>query len=272
MPKELAIIVTHGMGSQDTSFADPMVNELNSRIGILNKDPNKIAWGRIYWQDIVEPEQLRYFRAARNQGDLDYIRLRKFVLTAFGDAAAYKKSPRGSSNTTYKQIHGRIKNEIRRLYQNDLGSQSVPLIVMAHSLGGHIVSNYIWDTQNAAAGTVSSLDPFEKMESLAGMITFGCNIPIFTFAHSPVVPITFPAPQLPNPTKAKARWFNFYDPDDVLGYPLKPINQAYRAVVNRDIPINAGSIFSSWNPLSHGGYWTDNDFTKPVSRFIARFL
>ena len=272
MPKELAIVVTHGMGSQNTSFADPMINELDTRIRNLQKNPNKIAWRRIYWQDIVEPAQLRYFRAARNQGDLDYVRLRRLVLTALGDAAAYRKAPRGSSNTTYTQIHRRIRDEVRRLYRNDLGSQSVPLIVMAHSLGGHIMSNYIWDMQNAAPGTVSSLSSFEKMENLAGMITFGCNIPIFTFAYSPVVPITFPAPQLPNAIKAKAKWLNFYDPDDVLGYPLKPINQAYRSVVNTDMPINAGSIFSSWNPLSHGGYWTDNDFTKPVSRFIARFL
>ena len=104
------------------------------------------------------------------------------------------------------------------------------------------------------------------------MITFGCNIPLFTFAYEDVKPIKFPAEQLEDPARSKSQWLNFYDPDDLLGYPLKPINDAYDAVVKSDLPINAGSIFTSWNPLSHGGYWTDNDFTNPVSEFIADFL
>ena len=40
----------------------------------------------------------------------------------------------------------------------------------------------------------------------------------------------------------------------------------------KDIPINAGSVFSSCNPLSLGEYWTDNSFTKPVAKLIASFL
>jgi len=58
----------------------------------------------------------------------------------------------------------------------------------------------------------------------------------------------------------------------VLGYPLKAINQRYAQVVADDIPINVGGIFSSWNPMAHQKYWTDNDFTKPVTRFIQDLL
>jgi len=65
---------------------------------------------------------------------------------------------------------------------------------------------------------------------------------------------------------------NFYDPDDVLGYPLKAINQKYNQVVNKDTAVNVGGIFSNWNPMAHKKYWTDNDFTKPVTRFIQGFL
>ena len=112
------------------------------------------------------------------------------------------------------------------------------------------------------------------MHTLAGMVTFGCNIPLFTFAYTNVAPIVFPAAELPDPgdVRDKAKWLNYYDPDDVLGYPLKSINAAYDAVVDEDIPINVGGLFSSWNPLSHNKYWTDNDFTKPAAEFIATFL
>ncbi len=60
--------------------------------------------------------------------------------------------------------------------------------------------------------------------------------------------------------------------DDILGYPLKPINPAYRRVVSRDITINVGGILSSWNPASHTKYWTDNDFTVPAAEFVGRLL
>ena len=89
-----------------------------------------------------------------------------------------------------------------------------------------------------------------------------------------MVPITFPASQLPDPgdVRNKAKWLNYYDPDDVLGYPLKVINRAYDDVVDLDKAINVGGLFSSWNPLSHNKYWTDDDFTEPAAAFIATFL
>lgn len=279
MSKDLAVIVIHGMGSQGPGFADDAIEELSEWVEDRNRDPERIAWQPIYWADILEPRQRRYLRDANRNNDLDYLRLRRFVISALGDASAYQKVP-ASADTTYRRIHDRIRVKVKELYSGDLAATAVPLVVMAHSLGGHIISNYIWDLQNGRIfdlvhrpeTDLADLSKFEKMQTLAGMITFGCNIPLFTFAYTKVEPIKFPAPRLGNDLKKKAKWLNFYDPDDVLGYPLKPIGPAYRKVVTRDIAINVGGVFSNWNPASHGGYWTDNDFTKPVADFIVRFL
>ena len=62
---------------------------------------------------------------------------------------------------------------------------------------------------------------------------------------------------------------NFFDADDVLGYPLKPLSPSYGNAVSEDIEINVGGLFTSWNPISHTEYWTDNDFTEPVARLIG---
>ncbi|HUG89750.1 MAG TPA: hypothetical protein VML55_02890 [Planctomycetaceae bacterium] len=84
---------------------------------------------------------------------------------------------------------------------------------------------------------------------------------------------TFPPPALPPDLAATGtEWLNLYDPDDVLGYPLKPVNDAYAAVVTRDVEINAGGLLTSWNPASHDQYWTDKDLTAPAAEMIARFL
>jgi pimeloyl-ACP methyl ester carboxylesterase len=164
------------------------------------------------------------------------------------------------ARSTYGRIHTIIRDEIAAL-REDLGGVNRPLVVLGHSLGGHIISNYIWDIQKGNAIAPPGNNAFERMRTLAGVITFGCNIPLFTFALSKVVPIALPP---------GATWLNFYDPDDVLGYPLKPLSREYRQTVKRDIPINVGGIATGWNPLSHSQYWTDNDFTKPVANFLAK--
>ena len=265
---DLAIAVIHGMGSQTRDFAEPVIEELSRRVQKRGKDPARIAWQPIYWADLLTGAELAYLRRAKNRADLDYLRLRRFVVTAFGDAAAYQQVS-SVHNTTYGDIHGRVREAVHRLYVDGLGSRPKPLIVLAHSMGGHILSNYVWDAQKAPN---ASVPPFERMDWLSGIVTFGCNLPLFTFAYSQVEPIQFPPARLRDDLKAKSKWLNFYDSDDILGYPLKPISEGYAEVVTRDIAINAGGVFSSWNPLSHNGYWTDNDFTKPVSHFISSFL
>lgn len=268
MSIDLGILVIHGMGSQSPDFAESMIRELNSRISGFKKDPEKVAWRSIYWADILEKRQLKYLRDSERTGDLDFKGLRRFMLTAFGDASAYQQV-KSKESTVYAEINARVRDEVAALYEIDLGSNPKPLLVLAHSLGGHIMSNYIWDVQQAKN---TALSPFERLNYLSGMVTFGCNIPFFTFAYKKVVPITFPPARLSADLKKKAKWLNFYDPDDVLGYPLRSINPDYKKVVTRDIPINVGGIATSWNPMSHSKYWTDNDFTKPVAKFIAEFL
>ncbi len=265
MSYKLAVAVIHGMGSQKPNYSDDMVKELNKRLG--NKAAN-VVWKEIYWADVLADQQEAYLRKANRTNHLDFFALRRFIVSALGDASAYRKITTPVNNiTTYDKIHGRVREVIKSL--DDQTDDEVPLIVFAHSLGCHIISNYIWDLQKTPSSTLSE---FQNMERLAGLVMFGCNIPLFVFAHSNIKPIRFPGNALTPQQKQKARWYNFFDPDDVLGYPLKSINSAYCKVVDADYPINVGSVFSSWNPLSHNKYWTDNDFTKPAAKFLLRFL
>lgn len=132
-----------------------------------------------------------------------------------------------------------------------------------------IISNYIWDEQK---GKGLGTNAFESMETLTGLVTFGSNIPLFTLALPEIQSITFPPAPLPEYLKARAKWLNFFDADDVLGYPLKPLSPSYGSAVSEDIEINVGGLFTSWNPVSHAEYWTDNDFTKPVARLISDII
>ena len=268
MSQEISVVVIHGMGSQKANYSHPLRDEINRRLG--KEKAKQVTWGEIYWANVLAPRQAAYFKRANKNNDLDFVTLRKFFIEAFGDASAYRKTA-DRNDSAYEDIHEKVDAIIEDL--DDPAQPKKPLIVLAHSLGGHIMSSYIYDMQKLGNRT-SGPSQFQQMRTVAGFITFGCNIPLFTFAFDKddIKPIKFPGTGLSSANKDKARWLNFYDPDDVLGYPLKPINDAYNIVVNKDIPINVGGIFSSWNPLSHVKYWTDNDFTKPVTKFISSFL
>ena len=267
--KKLAVLAIHGMGTPAPDFAAPAIEELSERLVGLDKNPDEVAWQPIYWADLLQQRQDAFLDAARAAHRLDFVGLREFVVKSLGDAAAYQYTEGPSA--TYATVHDRIRGLIRQLFENELESQPAPLIVLAHSLGSHIVSSYIWDTQRGkATGADPGASEFERMEWLAGVVTFGSTIPLFTFAHDPVEAIRFPGSALPSGTPT--RWVNYFDRDDILGYPLKPISPSYDAAVDADIQINVGSLTTSATPASHGGYWTDNDFTKPVAGLLAAHL
>ena len=272
--KRVAVLVIHGIGGQRADFAEPLIRGVNREVKRLGADASAIAWQPVYWDDLLVPRQQAYLKRALKDGRLNHQRLRQFVVSALGDAGAYRQRPSGTladtqSGRTYERVHARIQEQLSGLYHGPLSERPVPLVLMAHSFGGHILSNYVWDSQQTPDGKLSA---FERMHWLAGFITFGCNIPLFTFAVDKPVPIRFPATRLPARFKEKARWLNFYDPDDVLGWPLKPVSPAYARAVDADIRLQVGGAVSGWTPAAHLLYWRDRRFARHVAAFLTNFL
>lgn len=258
--KTVGVLIVHGMGSQDDTYAEKLVAELKDRLGTHHR---RVAWHAVHWADVLIDAQAAYLERA-DAYELDWARTRRFVVTALSDAASYRwlgvdnlDDPR----TTYGRIHRHIRQGLRVL-REQVGNEG-KLVILAHSLGGHVVSNYIWDVQHPAPPKTTPPIPEDRFTgagTLRLLVTFGCNIPLFTFALDEAVPINLPD---------DAHWHNFFDRDDPLGYPLTPINNAYAAIcTDREISVGNPLTFSSFTPLSHTRYWTDNDFTKPVATLI----
>ncbi|MCP5076305.1 MAG: hypothetical protein GY947_23790 [Rhodobacteraceae bacterium] len=276
MTKKLAVAVIHGMGSQgvkrpsnsdEISFSKELYNRVRRKIKPPEFDEN-IAWREIFWADILQSRQQEYYDNIKRQ--VRSHKMRNFVLANLGDAAGYRKTT-DANDQIYVRVHDRVNQVISEL-EDDVQDDSM-LVVIAHSLGGHVMSNYIYDmSKNSDAG----LTDFRKMKSLAVFVTFGCNIPVFTFAYpqNQVFPITFPGTNVPADKRLSPWWSNYYDKDDVLGYPLARLSDGYAALHDRnelcDYPINSGGMFASWNPMSHNGYWKDSDFVEPVARLLKQ--
>ncbi len=66
-------------------------------------------------------------------------------------------------------------------------------------------------------------------------------------------------------------WENYYDEDDPLGWPLQALSDGYDNLV-KDIEVNAGNIFTSWNWFSHLGYWADEDVQTPLADHLRSLM
>jgi hypothetical protein len=274
----VGVLVVHGIGDQRSDFADEMIERLGKELGSVKEH---VFFRPAWWAPIMAELESGLLRNLSRGNDLDYRRLRKFVIQSLGDAIAYQEVPSGQQRKNiYGAIHRLFAEELHALrleLRAGLPSTAAeaPLIVIAHSLGCHMVSNHVWDVQHGRVQP-TEVNAFERAETLAGMVTFGCNIALFSLAHNAFLPIKFPGARvLESMRSAKAEqigaathWLNFYDPDDVLGWPLKPLSPEYDATVTRDIAINAGGLLSAWNPASHLAYWTDRDVIRPTAQLI----
>lgn len=277
MSAKIAVAVIHGIGSQANktpqvsdkrTFSAGLYKKLRGVLGgrVMARD---VAWREIFWADILQWRQNFYLEQIEDQVSMGPFNARRLLVSNFADALAFSR--RG---TAYEDLQLRIKQTIRDL-RGDCGAET-PLLIFAHSFGGRIMSNYIWDLQNEEDRRLD--DPFENMQTVARFVTFGCNLPLFTFSYpvEEVAPFAFPGAALPDQLFDEPWWTNYFDRQDLLAYPIAPIGPRYRALEERgelaDIPVNVGGLTRRWNTLSHDEYWTSGGFYKPVGAMMKRLL
>lgn len=284
MPKKAAFITVHGMGRTELMYNQAIVQELQGRLGSLSND---LHFGKVYYQDILQSNEDRVWNSMVRRVKWDD--LREFLLFGFVDAAGLESNKDGNGSNYWKaQII--IAKEL--LTAREAMGGDGPVVFLAQSLGGQVTSCYFWDANqnnhgklpksgiwhsisDAANAITGERDlSEEEIASLRGshfrvFMTTGCNIPIFVAAHAndDIIPI--------HPNDA-FEWHNFYDKDDVLGWPLAVLSDQYGKVVV-DHPINAGGsmmgwLLKSWNPMSHTQYWADDEVLDPLEQKIRTLL
>lgn len=281
MNKDLAILPIHGMGKTQRDFADDIRDALKKRLGPAAW--KHVHWEPVYYQGLLQKAEEDVFSHMRQAAELDWIKLRKFMLFSFADASGLEHGA-SRPGSVYEKAQKIILDALDNAYQS-MGQELKPVIVIAQSLGGQVISNYLWDSQRPAArqgiwrdgndqGTPKNTPhgKFRRLRTLDCLFTTGCNIPLFVAGHGR-------ANIKPVKTRTggyKFDWFNMYDEDDILGWPLQPLNTAYKKAVTRDIEVNAGQgvnwLTKAWNPLSHTQYWNDNEVVKRIERRVAAVL
>jgi hypothetical protein len=276
---QAALLTVHGMGETPRDYAEQLFQSVAARLGPL---AGQVDFRSIYYQDILKPNQETVWARVSDTTRLHYAELRRFLLFGFGDAAGLENR-KEIDGSVYELAQAAIARQLLGITRQD---PSTRVVFLAQSLGGQVLSSYIYDAQKALAGgqvlagvwkdvdawamralgaRLSDSDRrFMAGASCAAFVTTGCNIPIFCAAHKQmdIKPIAPPTPGF--------EWINFYDPDDALGWPLQPLSPGYAELVD-DRPMNAGQgvvtwILKSWNPLSHSAYWNDAQVLDAVAQ------
>lgn len=283
MSKKATLLTVHGMGETPRNYSDEIKGNLQKRLG---QKYQNLYIGSVYYQGILQPNEERVWNSLSDQ--VRWRDLRKFLLYGFADAAGLE-SNKTTNESDYWLAQVIIAQEMLAA-RNAMGGDG-PVIILAHSLGCQVASCYFWDADGqqrrpiphggiwqdiASSATAIRATPLttEEIAFLRGstfkhIITTGCNIPVFVAAHAKnqILPMD-PSPNL--------KWDNYFDKDDVLGWPLQGLSDEYANAV-RDHSINvAGGVVSwvlrSWNPLSHTEYWSDSDFLDALEQALLPLL
>ncbi len=264
--KRLAIAVIHGLGSEEEFYSVELKHRITEEYvkGAEGRLEDDLLFFEIYWADLVRDELEAFRKKANYKGDLAYQNLRQIMTDTQALALLYTPG-----TEVYEAINNRIKDGMRKFASHRrVNPDETPLVVLAHSYGGVMMSHFIKSMQDGK----SQLSNFETMKTLVGYVTFGNPQGMYTLngldselGHS--CKITGEA--LPADLAKRSRWYNFYDKDDIVAYPLKGLSDEFNKNVDGDFEINVGSAATSWNPACHTGYWEDKDFYKPVADFIG---
>ncbi|PIH60946.1 chemotaxis protein [Paenibacillus sp. LK1] len=271
----VAVMVIHGLGMQKENYADTLISRLHKELDQVMVLPGAakqmLDIEPVFWADVFEDREEALFQQLVSSQGLNYQVLRRFVIHYLADAVAYQ--PVENQGHNYDAVHYTLNRAMHALAQRN--GPEAPLCIIAHSLGAVIASNFFYDLQYPSTRTPSIVDvtsALERGDTLTNFYSFGTTLPLWSLRYQ-----DFSRPiQVPSPLAGQyfpgleGEWINFYDRDDILGYPLRPIDPAYEVAVNEDVEINSGGVIGSWNPLSHGGYFSNGTMNRRIAQGLAR--
>jgi len=292
MAKSAALLLLHGMGETEANYYEGLRQRVSDRLGAVME---KLAFRPIDYQKALQRNQEEVWLRMQEH-TLRFKELRQFFLFGIADAAGLENR-KELDGSVYEEAQVEIARQLLAA-RNEMQMDG-PVVVIAQSLGGQVFSSYLYDAQRAEeaarnpgipkpqAGIWKNIDDFsdrinqsgqpltdaEKWflagNAVVGLVTTGCNIPIFVAAHKQmhINPIKRPT--------VGFKWLNFYDRHDALGWPLQPLRGGYETLVeDREVNIGRGILgwATSFTPLSHTSYWEDDDVIKPLAQMLEHAL
>ncbi len=274
--QRLGIFVIHGVGDQRPGFSAGLQASLRTNFrkalgymglaGVPGAD-DALDVREGLWAHLLEEIESDLWRRMDAALPTDAIgnpvrhfiwkQVRQFLLSYAADAIAY--STQGAKDSRYHAIPDELRRQLVGLAVLPTGAAAArPLTVVAHSLGGVIASDFFYDLRRdgTLAGTLGlRLDNVFTLGNPQAIYAIRTGIGGF---HPRGVD-----------DREHGMWVNIYDPDDVLGLPLKPLNAHCDRVVHADLPVEVGSLRGDIPHAAHMLYWEDRKIGKLLAEKLA---
>ena len=291
MAKSIAIAIIHGIGQHDEKapkksednpldrFKGKMVSKINELMETA-EDPiesmsseirSKYAnWGGkqklvikpIHWgKDLQDMENILWGNI--KDAEMSLMKVREMIVYFVGDVLAYQPAP--GKISAYESIHDKIRVVLKELAAE--AGKDAPLVVIAHSLGTVIMSNFI----NSDLWHLKSKTSLEKGKSLKALYTMGSPLALYSLRYQSY--IDKKGNEVPMPFGAPVKvdtWKNFYDKNDLVAYPLSNLNPLFKKCGVEDVVVDVGGLLTKWNAASHVGYWTSPDVIDQIVKDLLK--
>ncbi len=274
MDTRLAVFIVHGIGVQKTGFSRDMQENLQSNFkkalqhmgqGDREGQDDALIFREGLWADITQEgeDTLKNRMFNDPDTDVDWVKTRKFFVDYLGDAISYFKGKTSDIYSQYSAIQSRIGGLIQNLSKETNPDQNTLLTVVSHSLGTVVLSDYLYDKRETLAPKHQLV--FSNFFTLGSPIALYANR--FYNHQSKTNPFSNFQPQ--KVKDPNGLWINLFDEDDIVGYPIRPINSYCKKVVAADLNVSVGSFLSGGTPASHTGYWEDEEVGKIIAEKLA---
>jgi len=278
---KIAIAIIHGTGPHQPDYADVFTDRLFSTFEkILNLPAGSagdcLVTENIYWIPIVSGRSEQLWHGLSKCNSLRLNSLRKKSIDLVSAAMAYESTQ--DKGATYTAIHDTVSQSLTNL--SSLAGDNAPLCVIAHSFGSVIISDYFYDLNHRIDIQRSSSDieedkyltALENGDTFLWYFTLGSPLALWRLACDEFdQPISVPSSRLIGDLKGlDGGWINLYDPDDIIGYPLKQTSAQYQTAIKDDIMVEVGGFIKGHTPLSHYDYWLDDDVLDVIAGSLAK--
>lgn len=266
-PRRVALFVVHGIGTQRRNWADEFVARVRRELERL--DPGLELHARVaWWAPITQRAEDRLARSLVPR--LAWRWLRRLVIGYGGDVVAYQSPAQVwvRPSWTYQAVHEGLSRELQDILRGivaqagALPERPVPLVVVAHSLGSVIFSDFVYDLESGVAPPRGF--PQHYRLALRALFTIGSPLALYALRYHALgldKPITLEPDGL---------WVNVLYKADVIGYPLRRLSSAYAAAVAEDWVLAPRWWPWYWTPVAHLAYWGDRRFIRRVAVQLAR--
>ena len=266
---KIALLTLHGVGDHPASYADELRAAL---MGQLGASWSNVSFQPVHYAPVFRQPQRALWEAILEQQDrgvkLKLLRARPFLLGLVGDALtpghAANRSPAAQA---YIEVQRRVRAALEAALSELNGNTSAPVVVLAQSLGGHLISNYLWDAEHrrhlfeGAPERPTGAEAFYALRTLRALHTTGCNIALYTAGLA--------ERRCFQPIEGM-QWRNFVDPTDLLGWPVRPLGPTYEWVQDQAVHVNRRSILGL--RAAHKNYWRDAAVLKPLAHQLQALM